>query len=263
MAKGAIGRIFIYHGMAARAPRPGSSREKKYCVKTEQFRAQLRQIAEEGFRVATLGEFWGGKVRGAKPPVVLTIDGGRASDYEIAYPTLVEAGSKATFFVNTGKIGTAGFLSWGQIAEMYRGGMSFQSYGHDHVYLTRLSLGELERQLTGSRRMLEDRLQTRVEFLGVPYGDMNGRVLDRALGAGYQAVCNADCLPAVAGATTINRVVVYEGTNSQDFHRLLEGDQLSYGLRRARGMLLYGPKRVALGLKPKDGGMEVLESRTR
>ena len=50
-------------------------------------------------------------------------------------PLLVEAslglgeaaGARAEFFINTATIGQPGYLTWGQVAEMHRAGMSFQS----------------------------------------------------------------------------------------------------------------------------------------
>ena len=57
-----------------------------------------------------------------------TFDDGRATDYEVAFPLLLAAGVRAEFFVNTATIERAGHLTWSQIMEMHRAGMSFQLF---------------------------------------------------------------------------------------------------------------------------------------
>jgi peptidoglycan/xylan/chitin deacetylase (PgdA/CDA1 family) len=125
----------MYHGIEEEPGQLAVPIRDKYWVPVAQFREQLERMRRGRFRVARLREFAGsGDAPGAGESVVgLTFDDGRVSDYETAYPLLRELGWEADFFVNTATVGSKGFLSWSQIAEMHRGGMSIQSHGHDHV----------------------------------------------------------------------------------------------------------------------------------
>jgi peptidoglycan/xylan/chitin deacetylase (PgdA/CDA1 family) len=238
--------VFLYHGLTKSGSPKGTGRERKYWISRAQFHEQLSCIRREGYEVALLTEGLksNGRLKERSSKVSLTFDDGRRSDYECAFPSLLEAGMRAEFFVNTAHIGTEGFLSWPQMAEMQRAGMSFQSHGHEHVDLSRLPANELERQLKLSKQMLEDRLGQSVDFLAVPFGRQSDQLLEKALQVGYRALCNSRNWPAQAGSRIVNRVSVYAHTTLSAFQRLLTGNPLSYATRAAREMLLYAPKGV-------------------
>jgi peptidoglycan/xylan/chitin deacetylase (PgdA/CDA1 family) len=253
----------MYHGLvdgAAKVERPGT--DAKYWIRAEQFREHLEEIVQLGRQVVPLEDAWYGARGAAEDHVVLTFDDGLASDYELAYPLLSKLGLRATFFVNTGNVGKEGYVSWKNIAQMQRGGMSFQSHSHDHVDLSRLSWGTLESQLTISKLILEARLGCPVDFLSVPYGLVNKRVVEAALRAGYGALCNSLSWPARPHAREVNRVAVYGSTTSRDLRKLVERNVLCYAARAARTSLLYLPKRLLLHFWPNRLGVRVLEANT-
>ena len=156
-------------------------------------------------------------------------------------------------------MGRPGFLDWPQITEMQRAGLSFQSHSHDHVALLGLPAVALERQLRDSKRLLEDRLGTPVDFLAAPYGLLNRRVVRAAREAGYSAVCTSWSWPARPGATTLGRLAVHDRTTPEEFSQLLEGRPATLGRRMARALLAHVPKRMLLRLQPARLGVQVLE----
>jgi peptidoglycan/xylan/chitin deacetylase (PgdA/CDA1 family) len=244
--------VFVYHGLARSDAIDASSRERKYWLRCELFREHLDQIRSRGYQVRRLGELWNEDT--ATPwrasTTVLTFDDGLASAYEIAYPLLLEAAVRADFFVNTATIGRPGCLSWAQVGEMQRAGMSFQSHSHDHVYLTWLAKGALEQQVRRSKQMLEDRLGQRVDFLSAPYGDLNSQVVRVSQHEGYKAVCSSWSWPARPGSRVVSRVGIDRHTTPREFRRLLTGSPIGYVPRVARGCLIYVPKRLVLRFRP-------------
>jgi len=242
--------VLMYHAVGD-SPL-SDAHEEKYRVSATQLRDHLKRITDAGYRCSLLGELWNSVVARIEKgsSVVLTFDDGRMSDYERAYPLLLEAGVRAEFFVNTGMIGLPGYLGWTQVAEMSRAGMSFQSHGHDHVALTRLGRAALQRQLRESRRQIEDRLGSPVKFLAVPYGFINGRVKELAHQAGYRAICSSRPWPARAGSTIIGRVAVDAATGPRELLRLVELDPVCYAARALRAGLVYFPRQLRLRLAP-------------
>lgn len=238
-------RVLVYHDVGEHG-----DGDPRYAVTRTQLAGHLDQIRRGGHPVVPLARVWSGPGGQAAPAVALTFDDGRASDYLHAYPLLLEHGVMGEFFVNPGNIGRAGYLSWGEAREMLRAGMRFQSHAHDHVYLTLLSAASLERQVLDSKRRIEDELGCAVQFLAPPYGDLNRRVRQAALAAGYQAVCNSWDWPARAGRTTVTRVAVYARTTPEELARLLRGDPLPYLRRVVRSAVLYPAKRAVLSLRP-------------
>lgn len=253
--------VLLYHGLSGSSVHGNDSRDKKYILPASHLQAHLAHIKDLGYRVVLLNEFWPEPRRrnDQVKHVVVTFDDGLVSDYQEAYPILTEAGVQANFFVNTATIGTRGFLTWQQIAEMQRAGMSFQSHGHDHVVLIRLSTGALEQQLSKSKQLLEDRVGRPVDFLAVPYGFVNRRIKEIAGQVGYRAVCTSRNWPARSAAETVSRVAIYGHTPPDEFRDLLAGAVLPYAVRAARTALLQPPKRVLLRLRPESLGVRVLQ----
>ena len=232
--------VFVYHGLADHTDLRVAAELSRYWVSRNQFNAQLDHISRAHCRIVLLRDL---NPNETHRRAVLTFDDGNASDFGLAYPLLIEQGAKAEFFVNTATVSTTGYLTWREIIEMQRNGMSFQSHSHDHVDLTRLSNRELERQLNLSKKTLEDRLGNSVDFLAAPLGQMNRKVIDCALQTGYRAVCSARSLPARPGGSKLNRVVVYSATSSREFKYLLACKPSSYLGRIARSPL-YRAKNV-------------------
>jgi peptidoglycan/xylan/chitin deacetylase (PgdA/CDA1 family) len=238
--------IFNYHGLAESVPQEASLAARRFWLSRTEFRSHLAHIREEGFRVALLDDLKNRDVGPVPklPAVILTFDDGLVTDYEIAFPLLVEFAQRAVFFLNTATIGQAGYLDWAKIAEMQRNGMSFQSHSHRHVDLTVLPTPALEAELTESKRRLEDCLGSRVDFLAAPHGVLDRRVVRRALAVGYRAVCSTRCWPARPGSTIFTRITLHRGVQIEEFHGFLTGELWPYARRLSRG-LLHRPLAIA------------------
>jgi peptidoglycan/xylan/chitin deacetylase (PgdA/CDA1 family) len=247
--------IFLYHGLTNLAVPDCPWRERKYWISAVLFRDHLASIRETGRRVTLLRDLgslrhWSGR---EELPIALTFDDGRTSDYEIAFPILLEAGIRAEFFLNTAHVGTEGYLSWQQVREMQSRGMSFESHSHEHMDLTQLPLRERERQLKLSKQMLEAKLGSAVEFLAVPFGKLSTEVVELAIQTGYRGVCTSWSWPTQPGARLLNRVVVYAHTSPRGFKNLLAGSPSSYAMRAASAALRFFPKRaLSHFLRPEE-----------
>lgn len=244
--------VLLYHGIAGPGTESIPTGERKFWITDAQFTDQLRRIQSGGYRAGSVRDFW--QLRGpaaqALPLVAMTFDDGHSTDYTVAFPLLCEFGIHADFFINTATVGSQGFLTWGQIAEMHRAGMSFQSHSHNHVDLSLLPADRLQEQLAHSKSVIEERLGTSVEFLSVPYGLVNKRVISAAHEQGYRSVCTSQNWPATLGTIQIGRVSIHSDTDAGEFAGLLARDLSLYAARSAREAFLYLPKQVLLRLKP-------------
>ena len=245
--------VFLFHGITRTNNQMTRAQGRKYCITHAQFRGHLEMIRSQEYVVSTLGGFWqaGRQANEVNRTAVITFDDGHASDYEAAFPLLQQFGHHAEFFVNPGTINRPKFLSWSQIAEMHRAGMSFQSHGWDHVDLRVLSSRELYHQLRDSKGELQYRLGARVDVLSAPYGLVNRRIIEAALEVGYRAVCCSRNWPAQPGNCLINRVAVYSRTTTGQALRLLRGNPWSYAARLARAGLVCIPRQLLLSLRPE------------
>jgi peptidoglycan/xylan/chitin deacetylase (PgdA/CDA1 family) len=236
--------ILMYHGLL-RFEAPAPAGDGRFWVLERDFQAQLLQIEALSRKTVLLEDFVG--KRPGSPEldfqVLLTFDDGHQSDYSSAFPALAQASMRGVFFLNSSTVGTHGFLTWGEIREMQRGGMSFQSHGHEHMDYRQLRARELKRQLLDSKHILEDHLGRPVEFFAAPHGLVNRQVVEKAREVGYRAVCGTRSLPAHPQDKVLRRVCVYRETTPGEFHQLLECSPAVYG-RRAFDWLLYTPVRI-------------------
>jgi peptidoglycan/xylan/chitin deacetylase (PgdA/CDA1 family) len=178
--------ILMYHSFGAL---PSQAADPLYCIPEELFRRQLRHLVDCGGELVPLGSSLKNQVPG-KRTISLTIDDGDISILTTALPLLQEYGVPATVFLVTGLVGTPGFLSWQDVRECRRGGISFESHTHTHRNLATLSNSEIRQELLLSRQTLEDGLGEPVTGLALPGGSGNLSVvtqLARETGYGYLA----------------------------------------------------------------------------
>lgn len=109
-------------------------------VNPDNFRQQLQWLKANDFHTLTIDQYIGALKRGDElptNPILLTFDDGYIDAYTQAFPLLKEFGFVGTFFIVTDWVDQqrGGYLSWGQIEEMARAGMSMQSHSRQHLDL--------------------------------------------------------------------------------------------------------------------------------
>jgi peptidoglycan/xylan/chitin deacetylase (PgdA/CDA1 family) len=115
--------------------------------------------------------------------VSITFDDGTA-DQNAARSILAARGMNATFYVNTGQIGTSGFLSWSDLAALNADGNEIAGHTLDHVDLTAVSSTEARRQVCDDRTNLTMRGFIAPSF-AYPYGEYDATVKTIVRECGY------------------------------------------------------------------------------
>lgn len=169
----------MYHAVGETA---GGTADAHYRIGCEELRHQLAACAAYGPLTSARSWLAGGD------GVILTFDDGDASHYAEALPLLLARHAQADFFVNPATVGQRGFVTWGQLREMAELGMSIQSHGYEHRYLTSLSPQELERSLLRARLTIEQQVGEPVRLLAPPGGRMPPDLGAIARDCGYSHV---------------------------------------------------------------------------
>jgi peptidoglycan/xylan/chitin deacetylase (PgdA/CDA1 family) len=201
--------------------------ELRYTVSAPQFCEQLAHLAASGYEVVSVGQSLAQPVA-KKPRVVMTFDDGSASDYEIAAPLLAERGFGATFYVVSGFLGRAHYMTEAQIVDLTRRGFEIGSHSMTHPYVSDLSDQALENEVVGSKRRLEEILGRPVRHFACPGGRVNGRVRASVVAAGYESLATSRTGMARPGTDRyfLPRVAMYRDTSPPAFARLCRGQGL-------------------------------------
>jgi len=195
--------IFGYHRFVNTVRRPDTE------ITPQAFEAQMQELKNKNITVIPMQDFLAWR-RGEKAiPVksaIITFDDGWKSQHEVAWPILKKFNYPVTLFVYTEGIRPGHFsggesMSWDQLAEMRDAGVDIQGHTathsdlrkpYDKVAKKKLSPEEyeewLQKEIAGSKQMIEQKLGVKVNCFAVPYGFHNDHIRDVAMKAGYEAL---------------------------------------------------------------------------
>ncbi len=155
------------------------------------FAAQMQHLYDAKYAVVSLDAVSACLTSSVPLPekaVVITLDDGWSSQYVYALPILEKYHFTATFFVVTNLVlerDGGGLLSWPQVKDLDKRGMTIGSHSKTHPNLTLLGDAQLKDEVAGSKKMIEDRLGKPARHFAYPFGFVNDRVVAAVRGAGY------------------------------------------------------------------------------
>ncbi len=171
-------------------------------IDTATFARRLAEVMEKpgAEMLAKPGAEAMAKPRAAVPApreVLLTFDDAYTSFAAHALPELLSRRFPVLLFVITAFVGKRaqwdlplpgrrqGHLDWAALRALVSAGVEIGSHASTHRDLRRLQGPELQQELEGSRRCLEDALGVEVRSLSYPFGRCDARIVAAAAAAGY------------------------------------------------------------------------------
>jgi len=174
------------------------------CISASVFDQQMRYLKNKGYRVITMRELLGFmQYRHAIPKksIIITIDDGYRSAYDIAYPVLKKYGFTAALFIYTDYVGVSqSAITWDQLREMKTDGFEVGSHTISHCDLTKKMAGEsypdyierIKRELVDSKQIIDKELKQDTFCFAYPYSRYNASVLNLCEQAGYKIGVTVD-----------------------------------------------------------------------
>jgi peptidoglycan/xylan/chitin deacetylase (PgdA/CDA1 family) len=171
-------------------------------------------------------------------------DGGVTSATEIA-PVLDRLGWPGHFFVTSGRVGTPGFVSEGQVRELHAAGHVIGTHTASHPSrASKIPYRELVEEWRESSRRLSDILGEQVVVASVPGGYYTRNVARAAAEAGLEVLFNSEPIRSrrtVEGVLVLGRYCIKQGTSDREVVNLVTGGSW-YGLKH---WLHWNAKKVA------------------
>lgn len=191
---------------------------------TEDFKWQMDYLKEQGFHTITPDQLYA-YLTEKRPlpskPVLITFDDGYEDNYTYAYPILKENQMQATIFMVAKSVDIPGHLTKAELREMEANGITIGSHTLSHVLLTDLTPEQVGSEVEESRKVLEDILGTKVEYLAYPGGYVDDEIMKIAADKGIKMGFTID-LGRVKPADNLmylNRIPIFEGIAMKEWFK--------------------------------------------
>ncbi len=180
--------VLMYHSVVAQQSDIPDGRETGadlYDISLEGFKEQMGFLRTRIFPVLTVED---AQASAGMTKVILTFDDGEMNNFKNALPILQRLRFPAYFFVTSNRIGKKGYMGWEELKELRDADMFIGSHGLSHRILTELKDKDVQDELIGSKQILEQRLKINIDYLSIPRGFYNERVIRFAKEAGYKYI---------------------------------------------------------------------------
>lgn len=122
-------------------------------------------------------------------PVIISFDDSWQDQVTYGVPLLEKYGFKGTFFIIVGAICDKHFMTWDDIRMLNSMGEEVGDHTFSHPFLTQLTtprrLIRLNKEIVGSKKILEAAIGHSVNTFAYPYGQYNDIVIAALKAAGY------------------------------------------------------------------------------
>jgi peptidoglycan/xylan/chitin deacetylase (PgdA/CDA1 family) len=184
--------VLIYHHVSNTMPASTS-------ISPERFVAHMDYLARNNYKIVPLTELAEKIKRGETLPdktIAITFDDSYADVYTSAYPILKKHGWPFTFFVNTKAVGSGKlFVSWDQLREMSKNGVTIANHTTEHNHVVRLNKNETIKQwrvrianeITEAQEKIEKEIGDAPKMFAYPFGEYNVEVKQILKNMGYLA----------------------------------------------------------------------------
>lgn len=183
--------IINYHQIS-----PGGGRSR-YDMPRGFFREQIDALIAGGFSFITLSELLHGPREERPRQCAITFDDGRLGAYLHGSRILHERGIKATYFIcpdwlekkpSAPEESYSEFMSWAHVAELAAEGNVIGSHGKNHLAFFEIDAETAAREVSESKRIIEQRLMTACEHFAGPWGQIDRVVMSLVQDRGYKTL---------------------------------------------------------------------------
>jgi len=186
--------VLVYHSIK---PYSFTSSKQDYAfnVIPAMFDKQLKYLKNANYTAISLATLDNNLTKGTalpKNPIIITFDDGWETQYSRALPILKKYGFTATFFIATDGIGQKDFLSWEQVKKLFDAGMEIGGHTESHPFLTDSTDNELEEEVSGGKKIIEEKLGQSIYAFAYPFGNYDKRVVTAVNEAGYKIARTTD-----------------------------------------------------------------------
>ena len=178
--------VLMYHVIAS--PPVGAALPELY-VDPKTFDRQMELLKRQGYAGVSLNQVYDAWFKGGElpeKPVVVSFDDGYRGQYVYARPELRKLGWPGVLSLIVKTIENPnGELSPQMVQGLINDGWELDSHTITHLDVSQLSGSQLEQEVGGSRRILQERFHQPVNFFCYPSGSFDAEAIQAVRAAGY------------------------------------------------------------------------------
>ena len=181
--------VLCYHQIRDWRPKD-SKGAKDYIVPVEQFKAQIKMLADSGYHTILPDQLYAYLTTGAplpSKPVMLTFDDTDLDQFTVARPTLDKYGFKAVYFIMTVSIGRPHYMSKDQIKQLADEGNVIGSHTWDHHNVKKYQGQDWVTQIEEPTKKLEEITGKKINYFAYPFGLWNPQAIPELKKRGIDA----------------------------------------------------------------------------
>ena len=203
--------ILCYHQIRDwRATDSKSARD--YIVPEQQFREQMKALADSGYQTVLPDQLYDYLVYGTplpEKPVMLTFDDNDLDQYTVAFPEMKKYGFKGVFFIMTVTMGKPRYMSKAQIRELSDAGHVIGSHTYDHKNVKKYEEADWAVQIEKPNKQLEEITGKKIDHFAYPFGLWKPEVIPGLKQRGFKTAYQlADKRDPQDPLHTIRRIIV-------------------------------------------------------
>lgn len=200
--------------------------QRTWTVSPQAFAEQMAFLDREGWHSITPAQFVAYTQVGAPlppKPVMITIDDGYKSVYEVVHPILAETDLRAVLFVIPSHMGYSAYITWEMTQELAAAGHEIGVHTLDHVALRGESADVLDVQVGEAKRLIEEAIGRGVDAFCYPFGSFDDGVIAALEAHGYTTAFTLNGLPVQPADDPyrLNRLLVRYETTLEEFAEML------------------------------------------
>jgi len=167
-----------------------SKRAKDYIVPINNFREQMKILADSGYHTILPDQLYDYLTKGSPlpaKPVMLTYDDNKEDQFTIARDEMNQYGFKGVFFIMTVSLNRPIYMSPQQIKQLYDEGNVIASHTWDHGNVKTYKDEDWIKQIDKPSQQLEKIVGKKLDYFAYPFGLWDKEAIDQLKQRGYKA----------------------------------------------------------------------------
>ena len=167
-----------------------SKRAKDYIVPVNNFREQIKLLADNGYHTISPDQLYNYLLKGASlpsKPVMITFDDSREEQYSVADKELSKYGFKGVYFIMTVSLNRPGYMTREDVKQLADEGNTIGSHTWNHSNVKNYLAPDWVRQVDKPSQELARITGQPVNYFAYPFGLWNKQAVEQIKQRGFKA----------------------------------------------------------------------------